>query len=105
MKKCLLFVIVAGILALPACTWVKITPAGEAVHLVSSGDVGNCTKVGRTTVSVLAKVGFADRDKKRVADELLTLGRNSAADMGGDSIVAVSGVKDGEQKFDVYRCK
>jgi hypothetical protein len=32
------------------------------------------------------------------------LARNSAADMGGDTVVPVSEIQDGKQTFEVYKC-
>jgi hypothetical protein len=86
------------------CTWVRLTPAGEEVRVVSAAETVGCKKIGQTTVSLLAKVAGIERNAKKVATELQTLGRNSGAEMGGDTIVAVSGITDGEQSFDVYRC-
>jgi hypothetical protein len=90
---------------LSACTWVKPTDAGRNVRLVSYDQVGQCKKLGKTTVSVLDKVGFISRSENKVDEELQTLARNSAAEMGGDTIVVAGAVSKGEQPFDVYRCR
>lgn len=104
MKKGLFPLIVSAILVVSGCAWVKLTPEGEQVRILGSDQVSGCKKVGKTTVSVLAKVGFAHRSEKRVKEELETLARNSAANMDGDTIVPISGIEEGEQSFDVYRC-
>jgi len=39
-----------------------------------------------------------------MGEELEILAKNSAASMGGNVIVRISGIKDGEQSFDVYKC-
>ena len=93
-----------GILLFAGCTWVRLTPAGEEVRVVSVAETVECKKIGQTTVSLLAKVAGIKRSAKKVATELLTLGRNSGAEMGGDTIVPASEITDGEQSFDVYRC-
>ena len=93
-----------GILLLPGCTWVRLTPAGEEVRVVSAAETVECKKIGQTTVSLLAKVAGIKRSAKKVAAELLTLGRNSGAEMGGDTVVPVTEITDGEQSFDIYRC-
>jgi len=87
-----------------ACTWVKPTPSAEKVRLLEDHQVVECKKLGKTTVSVLAKVAFVARGEETVEGELATLARNSAADMGGNAIVPVSKVVDGEQSFAVYHC-
>ncbi len=101
-KMGLILVLLIG--ALSACTWVEHTDAGQSVRLVSYDQVGQCKKLGRATVSVLDKVGFVSRAKDKVEVELQTLARNSAAEMGGDSIVAAGAISRGEQPFDVYQC-
>jgi len=87
------------------CTWVKLSPEGQRVALVPAGVADNCREIGKTTVSVLADVKGIQRSRDKVARELLILGRNSAAEMGGDTIVAVTEVMDGDQTFTVYRCR
>jgi hypothetical protein len=98
------WILVLLIGALSACTWVKPTDAGQNVRLVSYDQVGQCKKLGKTTVSVLDKMGFISRSEDKVDQELKTLARNSAAEMGGDTIVAAGTVSAGEQPFDVYQC-
>lgn len=101
-RRMMLLVMLPVVMA--ACTWVKVTPSAEKVRLLEDHQVGECKKLGKTTVSVLAKVAFVARDEETVEGELATLARNSAADMGGNAIVQVSKVVDGEQSFAVYHC-
>ncbi len=93
-----------AMIALSACAWVKPTDAGLSIRLVGYDQVGQCKKLGKTTVSVLDKVGFISRAQDKVGEELKILARNSAAEMGGDTIVAAGAVSGGEQPFDVFRC-
>lgn len=88
-----------------ACTWVETTDSGQQVRLATQNQVAKCKKVGKTTVSVVDKVGFISRSDEKVAEELQTLARNSAAEMDGDTIVESSAISEGEQSFDVYRCR
>lgn len=99
-----LVVAMISILLFAGCTWVRLTPAGEGVRVVLAAETVECKKIGQTTVSLLAKVAGIKRSAKKVAAELVTLGRNSGAEMGGDTIVPASRITDGEQDFDVYRC-
>lgn len=96
---------VLGIFLISGCTWVKPTPDGGQVRVASSpAEVAGCKELGKTTVSLLDKVGYFKRDQKKVEDELFTLGRNSAAEMGGNTILPVSDIFQGERRFAVYRC-
>ena len=99
-----LVIVMIGILLSGGCTWVRLTPVGEGVRVASAVETADCKKIGQATVSVLAKVAGIKRSAKKVAAELLTLGRNSGAEMGGDTVVPVSEITDGEQSFDIYRC-
>jgi hypothetical protein len=44
------------------------------------------------------------RNQTRVGEELATLARNSAAQLGGDTVVAITEIVDGSQTFAVYQC-
>lgn len=88
---------------LSSCTYVRLTPEGENVAVLTQGEVADCVRTGTTTVEVLEKV-IINRNSDRVTQELRTLARNRAVDRG-DAIVASSAVEDGEQSFVVYRCR
>lgn len=92
------------VLNVSACTWVESSPAGEKVRVLDTTEVASCKHVGKTTVKTAHKLAGLKRHKNKVQDELNTLARNSAADLGGDSVVAVDIPVDGRQVFEVYRC-
>jgi len=105
MKRMSLTLWVATI-ALSGCSpWVEPTNDALNVRVAYLSQIDGCKKLGRATVSVLGKVAFISRSEEKMSEELETLGRNSAAEMKGDTIVAMSKIVDGEQVFDVYRCK
>jgi len=93
------------LLALSACTWVKPTDSGVHVRVAYLSQIDGCKELGKATVAVLDKVLFISRSAEQIAEELEISGQNSAAEMGGDTIVAISRVVNGEQVFRVYRCK
>jgi hypothetical protein len=88
---------------LSACSTMKLTEGGEKVRLLDPNEVSSCKNLGRTNTSVTAKVVF-DRPADVVAEELATVARNSAARMGGDTIVPLTVVEGGQQTFEVYKC-
>ncbi|TLS68359.1 DUF4156 domain-containing protein [Mariprofundus erugo] len=92
-------------LLLHGCTWVEPTTEGVNVRVVYLAQVEGCKKLGSVKVGVLDKVLFVSRSEEQVAAELEVSGQNAAAEIGGDTIVATSRVIDGEQAFDVYRCR
>lgn len=96
--------VVASILGLMACSWVKLTPEGEKVRVLALHEVATCKKIGKTTANVAEKVAGLERKEHIVKENLEMLARNAAAEMGGDTIVPASPIADGKQAFDVYRC-
>lgn len=91
------------ILVLGGCSFVKLTPQGENVAVMQLKDVTRCENVGSTTVSVVSKV-VVNRKPDKVALELRVLARNRAA-ASGDAIVSMTPVINGEQTFNIYRCR
>lgn len=90
--------------SISGCSWVKLTAEGEKVRVLSADEVATCTKKGETTVSLRDKVAGVKRGAEKVKTELEALARNSAPDLGGDTVVATSEIADGKQTFTVYRC-
>ena len=110
MKKSLIIlmpVIALNLLWAPTigAKWVKLTPAGEKVRVLEPKEVTTCKQLGKTTVSLKDNYVFGiKRSEKKIKKELAILGRNSAADMGGDTIVASAELSEGKQSFAVYKC-
>lgn len=102
MKKLLLTASIS--LLITGCTWVQLTTEGQGVRLAGAQLVTNCDRIGRTTARTLGKIATVDRGGEKLQTELLTLARNEAGRMGGDTIVPESIVSQGEQEFGVYSC-
>ncbi|NWF37772.1 DUF4156 domain-containing protein [Mariprofundus sp. NF] len=103
MKKSVWMILSVALLA-GGCTWVETTDSGATVSVATFEQVKTCKNLAKVTVAVLDKVVFIPRSEEKVAGELQTMAKNSAAEMDGDTIVAVSRVIDGEQAFNIYRC-
>ena len=87
------------------CTWVKPTGGGAGVHLGTATEIARCNKLGATHAKTSTKAGFFSRSTKKVDQELETLARNEAAEMGGDTIVPQGPTSsEGRRSFVVYRC-
>jgi len=103
--RCLAAMAVAGFVVVAAgCTYVKLEPAAEEVATLDKERAEKCEKLGQTRVSVAKKVGFIARGDKSIKKDLEILARNSAADMGGDTVAPLTEVQDGKQTFGVYDC-
>lgn len=91
------------LLLLGACSFVKLTPAGDNVAILQPSEVVNCIAEGTITVVVADKV-VVERSPSRVAQELRILARNRAAAQG-DTLVPAGPPVNGEQTFNIYRCR
>ena len=99
----LVFLVLVSI-SVVSCTWVKMTPEGEKVRVLSIDEVSTCKKLGRTEVSLKDEVAGFKRSEEKVKKELEALARNSASNMEGDTVVPISEIDEGKQTFAVYRC-
>jgi hypothetical protein len=87
------------------CTWVKTTPVGESVRVVSADAVKDCQRKSKVIVSLKNRVAGVERNATKVANELATLARNEGGRLGGDTVVAESAVSEGSQEYGVYVCR
>lgn len=92
--------------SLAGCTWVPLTPSGESVQFMpSSSDLRGCERVGAVTAQTKSRVGFIARNEDTILEELQTLARNDAAEMGANRVVAEGPPStEGRQRFAAYRC-
>lgn len=87
-----------------ASNWVQLTGPAQQVSLALPAQVTNCRRVGTSTANALDKVAFLQRGSQKLQEELVTLARNEAADMGGNRVVAESVITEGRQTFGVFSC-
>lgn len=100
-----ILLIAAATLAFAACTWVEPDAQGKQIQVAYGKELGACKLKGKVTVSVRSKVGFYERNDLKVRDELESLARNEAADLGADTIQALAEPVEGEQQFGAYDCR
>jgi hypothetical protein len=103
--RCSVAIILLVHLATSACTWVDPIAGASSVTLVQPAHVSNCKRLGTTISKVKANIGSINRNEEKVAGELLTLAQNSAVEVGGDTLVAMSPPTEGTQKFTIYKCR
>lgn len=94
----------AFMLTAAGCTYVKLSPEAEEIELLKAERVQDCDRLGQTRVSVAQNVGFIARGDRAIREDLLVLARNSAAEMGGDTITRESEIQNGRQTFGVFDC-
>jgi len=87
-----------------ACTWVDLNEDAKNVEIIDASSASDCRLLGTAATKSAAKVGILQRKDMKVSQEVQTLARNSAAEMGGNAISAADEFKDGQQTFKVYLC-
>ena len=95
--------LIAATFLLSACSGIKLTTGGEKVRILDPSEVSSCRKLGKTNNAVTARV-VVERPEEAIAKELRILARNSAAGMGGDTIVPLTVIENGQQTFEVFKC-
>lgn len=106
-------IVLAATVALPlmaglggcSSTMIGERPGSDRVSLADANQVGNCKSMGKTIVSVLAKVGFIDRAPEAVEENLYQLARNNAVDAGADTLVKGESKEFGTRTFEMYKCR
>lgn len=91
-------------LVLAGCTWVKPVPGAEKVELVPAKLAASCKDMGSVKVSALDQVGILSRHDEEVEEDLLMLAKNKAAEKGADTLIRLSAVENGEQRFGMRHC-
>ncbi|HJO35737.1 MAG: DUF4156 domain-containing protein [Pseudomonadota bacterium] len=104
MRKSLHCLLLAGSASLTACSWVPLNPEAEAVMVLPPERVAHCQRLGQTRVSGLQNLGAIPRRPEIVDEEFATIARNTAAQMGGDTIAPLGERVEGQQTFGIYRC-
>ena len=100
----LLLVGVAAALVASGCAGLKLSEGGEKVRILDPAEVSSCRELGRTNTTTTWTVAGIPRPIETVSKELRIVARNSAASMGGDTIVPLTVIQEGAQTFLVYKC-
>ena len=104
-KNVLVFFAFVMVLYGCASQLIEVKQGSDRVSVADANQVASCDSKGKATVSVLTKVGFISRSVDAVEDNLLQLARNSALDIGGDTIVKDEMPEFGKRTFAIYKCK
>ena len=87
------------------CTWVPLTDEGGNVRILQVSAAADCQKISTVSSKTADRVVIFPRSDRKVREELESLARNEATELGGDAVVPVGTEKEGRQSFDVYRCQ
>jgi hypothetical protein len=98
------FSILAAAALAAGCVFVQPTVEGKKVRILTAGEVERCRSLGTLTSSVADYIGAIPRARDAVQDDVTLNAQNTAADMGGDTLVLASTMEGGKQIFNVYRC-
>ena len=88
-----------------ASAFMEVKEGAEKVSIANSDQISHCESKGTVTASVLSKVMFVNRSIEGVEDNLVQMAKNSAVDLGANTIVKGESKKIGERAFSLYQCK
>ena len=86
------------------CATVSLSSGGEKIRVLGPDEISSCRELGKTNTSVTATALGVPRPPETIAIELESIGRNSASNMKGDTIVPLTVINEGKQTFIVYKC-
>ena len=88
-----------------ACSFVEQKPGSENVVVTTKDQVASCTSIGKSRVTVLSEIGFADLMESYVAEKLDLMGKNAGVDQGGNTVVKLEEPEPGVAVYGIYNCK
>jgi hypothetical protein len=91
-------------LIVSSCATIELSTGGEKVRVLAPDEVSSCKKLGQTNTSVTDNIVGVKRPIEALERELAIIARNSADNMGGDTIVPLTVIEGGKQSFVVYKC-
>ena len=92
------------LLTLAGCAGLRLSDGGEKVRVLDPSEIDSCRELGRTNTTTTPQVMGIPRPIETISRELRIVARNSAANMGGDTIVPLTVIENGAQTFMVYKC-
>ncbi len=104
MKTKIILICLVTLMSGACATTMKLSAGGEKVRVLDPSEVSSCRELGKTNTSVTWVLLGIARPVETVSKELRLVARNSAARMGGDTIVPLTVIDKGEQTFEVYKC-
>ncbi len=90
---------------LTGCAFVEPDARGRQVEVAYFEVPPECRLLGEVSVHVPHRIAGIDRSEVRVRDELESLARNEAADLGADTIQPIAEPERGRQSFRAFRCR
>jgi hypothetical protein len=88
-----------------ASSLIGVHEGTDRVSLADANQVGGCQSKGTNIVSVLAKIGFINRNPEDVEANLYQLALNDAVDAGADTIVKGESSEFGKRAYKMYKCR
>lgn len=92
------------LLSITSCSLFRSATKAEDVRVVASDGVRDCVEIATTEVSLMPGTMENYRTDEDLAANLERLARESAAQIGGNTIAARGEIDNRSQRFTVYRC-
>ncbi len=99
------FVMLLLMVSVSGCAWLKPSVKASDVRLITVTMLQGCTRLGTTHVSVADRLDQLLQNEGQLAEELVSLARNSAVQFDGNAILALTDISEGTQSFAIFRCE
>ena len=85
--------------------FIDIKQGSESINVVNKFNADQCVLKSTATVSVLAEVGFIDRDPESIKLDLDQLAKNVAIDNQGNTINKIGSSENGKATYQILYCQ
>ena len=90
--------------ALLSGCWVAPSPVSKNVAVMNGVDVASCRLVGKGDLSVPTTLGTLQRMSDDMENDLQTLAKNQAVNVGADTVAPLTVQNGGNQSWGYYAC-
>ena len=85
--------------------FIDIKSGSESINVVNKFNADQCVLKSTVTVSVLAEVGFIDRNPESIKLDLDQLAKNAAIDNQGNTITRIDSSENGKATYQILYCQ
>ena len=98
-------ILISSLILFGCAKFIDIKPGSESINVVNKFNADQCVLKSTVTVSVLAEVGFIDRDPESIKLDLDQLAKNAAIDNQGNTITRIDSSENGKATYQILYCQ
>ena len=102
-KNIFLSLLLLGLLCVMVGCGAELTLQGSKVNVGKESDLKRCQMLGSTRLS-LTPTRVKIMKEEQIKEQLIIEARNFAARVGGNMVLPIAPIEEGEQSFKIYNC-